>query len=145
MRIRAITFHTTRRILQSITAAIMMTMIVVLPATTASAAVAVPTQPTPDDPTDFLPPNGANFALFAGLAPLTQLIIGVVLVVMFIVGIFLILKGLIKYRAARADEGRGSQGVGYMISGGVVLAASLLIVPLLQLILPFLSTIGSNI
>jgi len=98
----------------------------------------------PDDPSGLIP-TGPNFALFSGLGGATQLIIGTVLAILFIVGLVLLLMGIGKFRVGNRDSGQGAKGVGFIFSGLIIMVAAFIAIPVIQLIIGIAQGAGDQI
>ena len=96
------------------------------------------------DPSDLIP-DGPNFGAFSGLGDVIQLIIGILLVVVFVVGLFVGINGLRQFRLGNRDTGQGAKGVGKMISGGIMIVASFLAIPIINLVITIAKGFGSQI
>ncbi len=139
---KRVRFYVRRLTLRFTTLIVALAVMILLPV---SAASALPMQNDgPDDPTQYLP-GGPDFALFSGFAPLTRLVLGAVLFVIFVVGVCLLIAGAVKFRAANRETGRGAQGVGLMISGLIVIVSAFALIPLLTLVLGVAQDFGANI
>jgi hypothetical protein len=98
----------------------------------------------PENPQIFVP-TGPNFVLFTGAAPGVQLIGGIILVAVFAVGLFLVLRGILKFRLADRDSGRGAQGVGMMLTGVILIAAAFITAPVINTILIIVKALAESI
>ena len=96
------------------------------------------------DPTNFMP-SGPNFQLFAGLAPSIQWLIGVILAIVFFIGLFLFLHGLTQFRTRNRDIGEGAKGARGMLTGGIMMLASFIAVPIINQIIHIAQSAGTSI
>lgn len=90
--------------------------------------------PDPSNPANFMP-SGPNFGFFSSLSGTTQLIIGIALVVVFFIGVFLFFTGLGSFRLRDPETGKATQGLSKMIAGAVLVIASFVTVPLINLLI----------
>jgi len=96
------------------------------------------------DPGDLLP-SGPNFNIFSGMSGVTQLVIGAFLAIVIVIGVAILIGGIGKFRVGDKDTGRGAKGLAQIISGAIIIALGLVIIPIILLIISTANSVGNQI